>query len=74
MTVQKRFITFDTSVLAEAERIAAMRGESLSTFVNAAVAHRLKVEGGRKLIEEDIKRFGPIPESVRAEIDALWPD
>jgi hypothetical protein len=74
MAVQKRSISFDEAVLAEAERLSAERGGNLSAFVNGAVEHRLKVEGGRKLMEEDIERFGPIPESVRAEIDALWPD
>jgi len=42
--------------------------------VNAAVEREVKVAGGRKLIAEDIERFGPIPESVVAEIEALWPD
>lgn len=71
MAVKKRSIAFDTSVLAEAERLSAERGESLSALVNAAVERQLKLEGGRKLMEEDIKRFGPIPKSVVAEVDAL---
>ncbi|HKG03754.1 MAG TPA: hypothetical protein VKB03_11260 [Conexibacter sp.] len=74
MAVQKRSISFDESVLAEAERLSAERGGNLSAFVNAAVEHQMKVEGGRKLIAEDIEKYGPIPESVIAEIDALWPD
>jgi hypothetical protein len=74
MAFQKRSISFDASVLAEAERVSAERGDNLSVFVNAAVEHHLKVEGGRKLMAEDIERFGPIPESVVAEIEALWPD
>jgi hypothetical protein len=74
MAVQKRSISFDESVLAEAERLSAERGGNLSAFVNAAVEHQLKVEGGRKLLAEDIERFGPIPESVRAWVAAEWPD
>lgn len=73
MAVQKRSISFDESVLAEAERLSQQRGGNLSAFVNEAVEHRLKVEGGRKLMEEDEKRWGPIPDEVVAEIDALWP-
>jgi hypothetical protein len=74
MAVQKRSISFDESVLAEAERLSAERGGNLSKLVNEALERELKVALGRKLIEEDIKRFGPIPESVRRRIEAEWPD
>jgi hypothetical protein len=74
MAVQKRSISFDESVLAEAERLSRERGGNLSAFVNEAVEKQLKVALGRKLIEEDIKRFGPIPESVVRRIEAEWPD
>ena len=74
MAVQKRSISFDESVLAEAERLSQERGGNLSAFVNEAVEKQLKVALGRRLMEEDEKRFGPIPESVRARIAALWPD
>ena len=74
MAVQKRSISFDASVLAEAERLSAERGGNLSAFVNAAVEHELRIAGGRKLMEEDEKRWGPIPEEAVAEIEALWPD
>ena len=47
MAVQKRSISFHESVLAEAERLSAERGESLSAFVNAAVKQQLKIERGR---------------------------
>jgi hypothetical protein len=49
MAVRKRFITFDKTVLAEAERLCARRDVDLSVFVNAAVKRWLKVERGRKL-------------------------
>jgi Arc/MetJ family transcription regulator len=74
MAVQKRSISFDESVLAEAERLSAERGGNLSKLVNEALEHELRIAGGRKLMEEDDERWGPIPESVRAEVDALWPD
>jgi len=44
MAVHKRFIVFDKTVLAEAERLCDQRGVDLSTFVNAAVEHWLKLE------------------------------
>jgi metal-responsive CopG/Arc/MetJ family transcriptional regulator len=74
MAVQKRSISFDENVLAEAERLSQERGGNLSAFVNEAVEQRLKIALGRKLMEEDEKRWGPIPEEAIAEIEALWPD
>lgn len=74
MAVQKRSISFDESVLAEAERLSAERGGNLSAFVNGAVEHQMKVEAGRKLIAEDIEKYGPIPEEVSRRIEAQWPD
>jgi metal-responsive CopG/Arc/MetJ family transcriptional regulator len=74
MAVQKRSISFDESVLAEAERLSAERGGNLSAFVNDAVEQKLKVALGKKLIEEDIKKLGPIPDEISARIEAEWPD
>jgi hypothetical protein len=74
MAVQKRSISFNADVLAEAERLSAERGGNLSAFVNDAVEQKLKIVLGRKLMEEDEKRWGPIPEEAIAEIEALWPD
>jgi Arc/MetJ family transcription regulator len=74
MAVKRRSISFDANVLAEAERLSAERGGSFSAFVNDAVEHQLKVEGGRKLMEEDDERWGLIPAEVVEEMDRLWPD
>ena len=71
---QKRSISFDESVLAEAERQAAAAGGNLSAFVNAAVLRELRIARGLKLLAEDDERFGPVPDGVRAEIAATWPD
>ncbi|MGN6189018.1 MAG: hypothetical protein ACTHOE_08970 [Conexibacter sp.] len=62
--VRRRTILFEAAVLADAERLSAERGVSLSTFVNAAVEHWVKEERGRKLTDEGVQRFDPIPESV----------
>jgi Arc/MetJ family transcription regulator len=59
MAVRRRSISFDADVLAQAERLSAERGGSFSAFVNDAVEHQLKIEGGRKLMEEDDERWGP---------------
>lgn len=71
---QKRSISFDESVLAEAERQAAALGGNLSAFVNAAVVRELRVARGQALLAEDDEQFGPVPADVRAEVAATWPD
>jgi hypothetical protein len=73
MTSQKRSISFEESVLHEAEQRLAHSGGSLSAFVNAAVHHELQVSRGRELLAEDEAELGTIPEKVRTEIAAEWP-
>jgi hypothetical protein len=70
---RKRSISFDESVLAEAERHAAAFGGNLSAFVNAAVVRELRIARGLELLAEDDEQFGPVPEEVRAEIATAWP-
>jgi hypothetical protein len=70
---RKRSISFDESVLAEAERQAAATGGNLSAFVNAAVLRELRLARGLELLAEDDEHFGPVPDDVRAEIAATWP-
>jgi len=67
---QKRSISFDESVLAEAERRSA---GNLSAFVNAAVERELRVARGTELLAADEAELGPVPESVRAEVAREWP-
>ena len=74
MASQKRSISFDESVLNEAEqRVAEAGGGSLSAFVNAAVLRELQVARGIDLLAEDKARFGAVPAEVRAQIAAEWP-
>jgi len=75
MASQKRSISFNESVLHEAERrVAESDGGSLSAFVNAAVLRELRVARGLDLLAEDDARFGAVPAEVRAEVAAEWPD
>jgi hypothetical protein len=73
MASQKRSISFDDSVLAEAERYASAHGGNLSAFVNAAVLRELRVARGVELLAADEAELGPVPEPVRAEVAAEWP-
>ena len=74
MAGQKRSISFDELVLAKAERQAAAAGANLSAFVNAAVLRELRIARGQRLLAQDEEEFGRVPDDVRAEIAATWPD
>lgn len=73
MATQKRSISFDESVLREAERRLSGSGGSLSGFVNAAVLHELQVTSGRELLAEDAEQLGTVPADVKAQVAVEWP-
>ncbi len=73
MASRKRSISFDESVLAEAEERSATAGGNLSAFVNGAVVRELRVVRGTELLAQDDAEFGAVPEPVRAQIAAEWP-
>jgi hypothetical protein len=73
MASQKRSISFDESVLSEAEQRLAGSGGSLSAFVNAAVLRELRVARGLELLAEDDADFGEVAADVRTQVAAEWP-
>ena len=73
MATQKRSISFDKSVLREAELRIAESGGSLSAFVNAALLHELQVARGRELLAEDDAEFGAVPAEIETKVLAEWP-
>lgn len=73
MASRKRSISFDESVLSEAEERSAEAGGNLSAFVNAAVLRELRIARGLELLAQDDLEFGSVPEPVRAEVAAAWP-
>ena len=73
MATQKRSISFDESVLREAELRIAGSGGNLSAFVNAALLHELQVARGRELLAEDDAEFGAVPAEVETQVLAEWP-
>jgi hypothetical protein len=73
MASQKRSISFDESVLSEAEQRLAGSGGSLSAFVNAAVLRELRVARGLELLAEDSADFGEVSADVRTQVAAEWP-
>jgi hypothetical protein len=73
MASQKRSISFDESVLHEAEERLTESGGNLSAFVNAAVLRELRVSRGVDLLAEDDKQVGAVPSEVSAQIAVEWP-
>lgn len=73
MASQKRSISFDESVLNEAEKRLAGSGGSLSAFVNAAVLRELRVARGLELLAEDNADFGEVSADLRTQVAAEWP-
>lgn len=73
MASQKRSISFEESVLREAEQRLSKSGGNLSAFVNAAVLHELQVTRGRELLAEDDSQLGAVSASVKARVAAEWP-
>jgi hypothetical protein len=73
VATQKRSISFDESVLREAERRVARSSGNLSAFVNAAVLHELQVTRGRELLAKDDAELGAISPEVTAQVLAEWP-
>ena len=73
MASQKRSISFEETVLQQAEERLAQSGGSLSAFVNTAVLHELQVTRGRELLADDAAEFGAIQEKLKAQVAAEWP-
>lgn len=73
MASRKRSISFEESVLTEAEQRAAAAGGNLSAFVNAAVVRELRIARGMDILAEDDERFGPVTGEIRAQIAEEWP-
>ncbi len=66
-------ITLEDKVAAELRQVAGPRG--ISELVNDAVKRRLQAIRLQKMLDEMDDEFGPVPEQVQKEVDALmWPD
>jgi len=66
----KRSISFDADLLAEAEKLA---DGNLSALVNDALEQRVKSAGLAALLAELDREHGPVPEDVKAQVEADWP-
>lgn len=72
MRFAKVSVTLDPKVAAELREVAGPRG--VSSFVNEAVRQQLQARRVQKLLAEMDDEFGPVPEDVVREIEAVaWP-
>ena len=69
MTVRKVSVALDPDVAAAAADAAALRGDSLSAWLNDAAAVRLRVERGRAAVREWEAEAGALTEVERARAD-----
>lgn len=73
MKSERFTISLEGKVAEELRRVARSRG--ISAFVNDAVKRRLQAVRLQKMLDEMDEEFGPVPEQVQQEVDALmWPD
>ena len=72
MTTQPITASLSKSNVAEAKRRAGERG--LSRYLDEALARQLQFDRLSDLEEELTAQYGPIPDDVRARVDAMeWP-
>jgi len=72
VTVQKVSLSFDPALAERARQAAEARGQSLSSFVAGAVAYRLKLEEGRRLLQAWEAERGPITEGELRRVRSKW--
>jgi hypothetical protein len=69
MTMVKKTVTLDAEAVAGAMELG---DGNLSAYVNEAVLRRVRRERLERLVEEDIRVRGPIPEEdVRATLESI---
>jgi hypothetical protein len=72
VTVEKVSLSFEPALAERARRAAEARGQSLSAFVAGAVEHRLKLEEGRRLLQDWEVEHGPITEGELHRVRSRW--
>lgn len=72
MTVEEISLSLPADLLAEARQRA--HGEGLSAYVADGLRRRIMADRQRDYLDEWEAQFGPIPDDVLAEMEALWPE
>ena len=71
MTVVKRAVSFDPEVWADLERIAAAERIGVSTVVNRALRHELRIQRGLAAVNEWETQHGAFIEEELIEADRI---
>lgn len=71
MAVRKWSVSIDDELAGRVEEHVGGRG--LSSFVARAVEHELERDSLAEYLAELDAEFGPVPDGVVDEFDALWP-
>lgn len=71
MPVVKRAVSFDPLVWAELERIAAHRRTPISTLVNSALRHELRIHRGLEATAQWERQHGAFSDAELATADRL---
>jgi predicted transcriptional regulator len=74
VAVEKLSVSFEPALAQRTREAAEATGRSVSAFVAEAVENRLKLEAGRRLLEDWEAEHGPISEKERARARSRWPD
>lgn len=72
MATEKVSVSLDSHLLEEARRRSG--SGSLSGYISAGLRRQVLADRQAELLGEWERQFGPIPEELVAEMDALWPD
>jgi len=73
MGYTKLSVTVEEHVAEELRTLVGRR--RISAFVNDAISQRLQALRVRPLLDDREREHGPIPDSVKAEVDAIeWPE
>jgi hypothetical protein len=73
MSVEKLSISVERDLAAQVRAAAKSQGASLSAYVADAVAHRLRLEEGRRVLAAWEAEHGEITERERAAARRSWP-
>ena len=73
MRAEKLSLLFGRDRAAQARAAAKSQGASLSAYVADAVAHRLRLEEGRRVLAAWEAEHGEITERERAAVRRSWP-
>ena len=72
MATEKVSLTLSQKAVKEARRRAGTRG--LSAYVDEALRLKLHHDHVRAWLEEAERKHGPIPDDIRKQVEAEWPD